>query len=215
MKHFSGDISIVLGEQPGKRNSDGRGDAFVSVLKAEGYRIFASKESICRVSRRIDSTEIRIGRREPKAYVNRIDFLLALDKAVVEHLASRIGTRTIILGSGEKIGREDIHVIDVPFTRLSVELGNPVLLRRSRWGGSQDARGRTWTVRRIFAIPFARKGDEVVVKNLEAAAKGMDLGKHIAFMEGFEVTLKKICPYAMNSCLMAIPHLVLKGASRL
>jgi 2-oxoglutarate ferredoxin oxidoreductase subunit alpha len=191
MKHFSGDISIVLGGAAGQGIQTVEA-MLVSVLKAEGYRIFASKEYMSRIRGGSNSTEIRIGRREPKAYVNRIDFLLALDKAVVEHLASRIGTHTIILGEREKIGREDIHVIDVPFTRLSAELGNPVFASTIAVGAVLGMLGaERGPFEEYLRSHFARKGDEVVVKNLEAAAKGMDLGKHIAFMEGFEVTLKK------------------------
>ncbi len=191
MKHFSGDISIVLGGAAGQGIQTVEA-MLVSVLKAEGYRIFASKEYMSRIRGGSNSTEIRIGRREPKAYVNRIDFLLALDKAVVEHLASRIGTHTIILGEREKIGREDIHVIDVPFTRLSAELGNPVFASTIAVGAVLGMLGaEPGPFEEYLRSHFARKGDEVVVKNLEAAAKGMDLGKHIAFMEGFEVTLKK------------------------
>lgn len=191
MKHFSGDISIVLGGAAGQGIQTVEA-MLVSVLKAEGYRIFASKEYMSRIRGGSNSTEIRIGRHTPRAYVDRIDFLLALDKAVVEHLASRISKHTILLGEKEKIGREDIHIIDVPFTRLSAELGNPVFASTIAVGAVLGMLGaERGPFEAYLRAHFARKGDEVVTKNLEAAAKGMDLGKHIAFMEGFEVTLKK------------------------
>jgi 2-oxoglutarate ferredoxin oxidoreductase subunit alpha len=79
-----------------------------------------------------------------------------------------------------------------PFTRLSAELGNPVFASTIAVGAVLGMLGaERGPFEAYLRAHFARKGDEVVTKNLEAAAKGMDLGKHIAFMEGFEVTLKK------------------------
>ncbi|MBP6889266.1 MAG: 2-oxoacid:acceptor oxidoreductase subunit alpha [Candidatus Moranbacteria bacterium] len=191
MKHFSGDISIVLGGAAGQGIQTVEA-MLVSVLKAEGYRIFACKEYMSRIRGGSNSTEIRIGRHEPKAYVHRIDFLLALDKAVIEHLAARISRHTILLGEKEKIARDDIHVIDVPFTRLSSELGNPVFASTIAVGAVLGMLGaERGPFEEYLRGHFARKGEDIVAKNLEAAARGMDLGKHIAFMEGFEVTLKK------------------------
>jgi 2-oxoglutarate ferredoxin oxidoreductase subunit alpha len=191
MKHFSGDISVVIGGAAGQGIQTVEA-MLVSVLKAEGYRIFASKEYMSRIRGGSNSTEIRIGRHSPQAFVERIDFLLALDRAVVDHLSSRIHQHTIILGEQEKIGRTDIHVIDVPFTRLATELGNPVFASTVAVGAVLGMLGAERAPFEAYLrAHFARKGQEVVDKNLEAAARGMDLGKHIAFLEGFEVTLKR------------------------
>ncbi len=189
MKHFSGDISIVIGGAAGQGIQTVEA-MLVSVLKAEEYRIFASKEYMSRIRGGSNSTEIRIGRHAPQAFVKRIDFLLALDKAVIQHLAPRIHKHTIILGEKEKIDQEGMHIIDVPFTRLGAELGNPVFASTVAVGAVLGMLGaQRGPFEEYLRAHFARKGEDVVQKNLEAAARGMDLGKHIAFMEGFEVTL--------------------------
>ncbi len=189
MEHFSGDISIVIGGAAGQGIQTVEA-MLVSVLKAEGYRIFACKEYMSRIRGGSNSTEIRIGRHAPQAFVKRIDFLLALDKAVIQHLAARIHQHTIILCEKEKIDQEGLHIIDVPFTRLGAELGNPVFASTVAVGAVLGMLGaQRGPFEEYLRAHFARKGEDVVQKNLEAAARGMDLGKHIAFMEGFEVTL--------------------------
>lgn len=191
MKRFSGDISIVLGGAAGQGIQTVEA-MLVSVLKAEGYRIFACKEYMSRIRGGSNSTEIRIGRGNPLAYVERIDFLLALDQGVIPHLRERIGKQTIILGEKDKVQHEGAHIIDLPFTKLSAELGNPIFASTIAVGA---VLGMLGAERKPFEdylqAHFARKGEDVVKKNLEAAAKGMDFGSHIAFMEGFEVSLQK------------------------
>ncbi len=191
MKRFSGDISIVLGGAAGQGIQTVEA-MLVSVLKAEGYRIFACKEYMSRIRGGSNSTEIRIGRGSPLAYVERIDFLLALDKGVIPHLRERIGQQTIILGEKEKVQHEGAHIIDLPFTKLSAELGNPIFASTIAVGAVLGMLGaERQPFEEYLRAHFARKGEEVVKKNLEAAAKGMDFGSHIAFMEGFEVSLRK------------------------
>lgn len=191
MKHFSGDISIVLGGAAGQGIQTVEA-MLVSVLKAEGYRIFACKEYMSRIRGGSNSTEIRIGRGKPLAYVDHIHFLLALDKDVIQHLEQRIGKDTIILGEKEKVAYADAHVIDLPFTKLAGELGNPVFASTIAVGAVLGMLGAERApFEDYLRAHFARKGEEVVKKNLEAAAKGMDFGAHVAFMEGFDVSLKK------------------------
>lgn len=191
MKHFSGDISIVLGGAAGQGIQTVEA-MLVSVLKAEGYRIFACKEYMSRIRGGSNSTEIRIGKAHPRAFVEHIDFLLALDKDVVPHLSHRIGKHTIILGEKEKVQWEGSQVIDIPFTKFAAELGNPVFASTIAVGAVLGMLGADrGPFEEYLQSHFARKGEDVVKKNLEAAAKGMDFGSHIAFMEGFEVTLRK------------------------
>lgn len=191
MKHFSGDISIVLGGAAGQGIQTVEA-MLVSVLKAEGYRIFACKEYMSRIRGGSNSTEIRIGNIRPRTFVEHIDFLLALDKDVISHLEHRIGRHTVILGEKGHVQKEGSHVIDIPFTKFAAELGNPVFASTIAVGAVLGMLGAERApFEEYLRLHFARKGEEVVKKNLEAAAKGMDFGSHIAFMEGFEVTLRK------------------------
>jgi 2-oxoglutarate ferredoxin oxidoreductase subunit alpha len=193
MKHFSGDISLVLGGAAGMGVQTVEA-LLVQVLKREGYNVFASKEYMSRIRGGSNSTEIRITNKKRASFVKRIDFLFAMDKDVIPHLKKRISGKTIILGEREKISgtAEGSHIIDVPFTRFANELGNPIYTSTVAVGVTL---GILQADEKVFEDylreHFARKGEEIVQKNVEAAEKGYAFGKHIAYHEGIEVTLAK------------------------
>jgi 2-oxoglutarate ferredoxin oxidoreductase subunit alpha len=193
MKRFSGDISLVLGGAAGQGVQTVEA-LLVQVLKREGYNVFASKEYMSRIRGGSNSTEIRVTDRKSSAFVKRIDFLFAMDKDVISHLEKRISKETILLGEREKVcGRaEECHVIDVPFTRFANELDNPIYTSTVAVGVALGIlRADEGVFENYLREHFARKGEEVVKKNIEAAQKGYAFGKHIAYHEGIEVRLSK------------------------
>lgn len=193
MKRFSGDISLVLGGAAGQGIQTVEA-LLVQVLKREGYHVFACKEYMSRIRGGSNSTEIRITNKKRNAFVDRIDLLFALDGGVISHLKERISPKTILFGERAKACGKipDCHVIDIPFTRFANELGNPIYtstvavgvalgLLKADLGIFQDyLRGH-----------FARKGEDVVKKNIEAAEKGYLFGRHLAYDEGIEVNIAK------------------------
>src|SRR3989344_5580892 len=193
MKRFSGDISLVLGGAAGMGVQTVEA-LLVQVLKREGYNVFASKEYMSRIRGGSNSTEIRITDAKRAAFVKRIDFLFAMDKDVIPHLRDRIALDTIVLGELEKLRdvSEGCHIIDVPFTRFANELGNPIYTSTVAVG---VALGLLHAEEKIFEEylrdHFARKGEAVVAKNIEAGALGYAFGKHLAYAEGIEVIVAK------------------------
>lgn len=193
MKRFSGDISLVLGGAAGMGVQTVEA-LLVQVLKREGYHVFASKEYMSRIRGGSNSTEIRVTDKKRGAFVKRIDFLFAMDKDVIPHLEKRISKETILLGEREKICSVSgkCHVIDIPFTRFVNELGNPLYTSTVAVGVALGILQADETVfENYIREHFARKGEEVVKKNIEAAQKGYAFGKHIAYHEGIEVRLAK------------------------
>ncbi len=192
MKRFSGDISIVLGGAAGQGVQTVEA-LLVQVLKREGYHVFATKEYMSRIRGGSNSTEIRVTNSPKSAFVNRIDLLFALDKDVLPHLEERIGPDTIILGERDKVcTMTQCPVVNIPFTQFANELGNPIYTSTVAVGvalGILDADIAVFEV--YLRERFARKGEEVVMKNIEAAQKGYDFGKHIAYDAGIEVHIKR------------------------
>lgn len=192
MKRFSGDISIVLGGAAGQGVQTVE-TLLVQVLKREGYHVFAIKEYMSRIRGGSNSTEVRVTDGRRSAFVKRIDILFAMDKDVVTHLKQRITKETIVLGEREKIGAvHDTHVINIPFTQFANELGNPIYTSTVAVGvalGVLDADEKVFED--YLRGHFARKGEEVIQKNIEAAAKGYAFGKHLAYDAGIEVQIKR------------------------
>ena len=192
MRRYSGDISLVLGGAAGQGVQTVEA-LLVAVLKREGYQVFACKEYMSRIRGGSNSTEIRITSKKRHAFVKRIDFLFALDKDVIPHLAERITQKTILFGEREKIGMTARYpVVNIPFTQFASELGNPLFTSTVAVG---VALGLLRADEKIFEEylreHFARKGEEMVKKNIEAGAKGYAFGKHLAYDEGIEVNVSR------------------------
>ncbi len=193
MKRFSGDISLVLGGAAGMGVQTVEA-LLMAVLKREGYHVFSSKEYMSRIRGGSNSTEIRVTNKKRSAFVSRIDLLFAMDKDVVSHLEQRISRDTILLGERAKVCgvSGECHVIDVPFTRFANELGNPIYTSTVAVGVALGILKADEAVfEKYLREHFARKGAEVVAKNIEAAQKGYAFGKHIAYQEGLEVHLTR------------------------
>ncbi|MGB4943465.1 MAG: 2-oxoacid:acceptor oxidoreductase subunit alpha [Candidatus Moraniibacteriota bacterium] len=191
MHRFTGDISIVLGGAAGQGIQTVE-TLLVQVLKKEGYHVFASKEYMSRIRGGSNSTEIRLTSKKRRAYVDRIDLLFALDKNVVPHLAHRITEKTVIIGEKEKVCETECQVVDVPFTRFANELGHPIYTSTVAVGVVLGMlRADESVFHEYLRGHFARKGEEVVAKNIEAAKKGYLHGTHISFVEGVELSVPR------------------------
>ncbi len=191
MHRFSGDISIVLGGAAGQGVQTVE-TLLVQILKKEGYFVFASKEYMSRIRGGSNSTEIRLTNKKRRAFVNRIDLLFALDKDVVPHLEHRISKNTVIIGEKAKVCDTECSVVDIPFTKFANELGHPIYTSTVAVGvvlGMLQAEEEVFHA--YLKEHFARKGEEVVAKNIQAAKMGYAHGRHIAFVEGIEITVQR------------------------
>jgi 2-oxoglutarate ferredoxin oxidoreductase subunit alpha len=191
MHRFSGDISIVLGGAAGQGVQTVE-TLLVQVLKREGYHVYASKEYMSRIRGGSNSTEIRLTSKKRRAFVDRIDLLFALDKNVIPHLEHRTSKDTIVIGEKEKVCETECRVIDVPFTRFANELGHPIYTSTVAVGvvlGMLKAEESVF--HDYLREHFARKGEEVVAKNIEAAKMGYVHGTHISFLEGVEIIIPR------------------------
>lgn len=192
MKTYSRDISLVLGGAAGQGIQTVEA-LLMTVLKRAGFRVFSCKEYMSRIRGGSNSTEIRISNTPKNAFVKRIDFLFALDRGVVEHLAERIAPDTFIFGEKKKNTYfEKGHFVDIPLTQFTNELGNPIYASTVAVAMALGMLG----VERKFLdqyiqTRFAKKGAEVVQKNLEASLKGHSFGTHLAYEQGFEVHIAK------------------------
>lgn len=153
------------------------------VLKRSGYHVFATKEYMSRVRGGHNSTEIRVSTERVAAHVDRIDLLIPLGPGAIEHLGDRVTKDTLILGDCEVLGEcshlgEDHTIHDVPFTAMAEELGSKMyanVIGVGVVGGLLEADEAVFND--YLRQTFARKGEEVVAKNLEAATMGMALGR--------------------------------------
>ncbi|MFZ1720291.1 MAG: 2-oxoacid:acceptor oxidoreductase subunit alpha [Candidatus Moraniibacteriota bacterium] len=190
MKHFSKDISIVIGGAAGQGVQTVE-TMLMTVLKSEGYQVFSSKEYMSRIRGGSNSTEIRITNTGTRSYTRHIDILFALDGAVIPHLEDRITKKTVILGE-KGVVKSEHHVIDVPLSKMTDEIGSPIYAGTIAVGVILGfLKAPKGPFESFLRSRFMRKGDEVVQKNLTAAEKGYSLGEHLAYAESIDITLNK------------------------
>ena len=178
---FTHDISIVIA------GAAGQGVQTVELLltrllKLCGYNFFSTKEYMSRVRGGSNSTEIRVSSNQVTAYVETIDILFPLNRDALLHVANRIGSGTLILGEEKKLadesGRNEYPVIDIPFSSLSGEIGGPIFSNIISVGIVTGLFGLEKSVIESFmSLYFARKGEDIVSKNLQALKTGYDIGR--------------------------------------
>ncbi|NTW15755.1 MAG: 2-oxoacid:acceptor oxidoreductase subunit alpha [Candidatus Moranbacteria bacterium] len=193
MSQHSKDVSIVVGGSAGQGVQTVEA-ALMKILKDAGYGVFACKEYMSRVRGGSNSVEIRVSstRSPRRAYVRRIDFLFAMDAAAVPHLGWRIGPDTLVFAEAGQAG--DVapgRRIDTPILSFANEAGGSPLYANSVVLGvvlgilNVPFSGAESYLRRAFS----RKGDDIVAKNIDAARKGYEFGKHTSFVEDIAVAL--------------------------
>lgn len=192
MLHKENEISIVLGGSAGQGIQTIE-SLLMSVLKAQGYYVFATKEYMSRIRGGSNSTEIRITSKKRSAYAKRIDLLLPLDEAVLSHLEKHIDPKTLILADTHRFKKQYAHkMLDVPFGRMASGFGNPVFANTIAVGvvlGMMKADMNIFEA--MLRKLFGRKGEEIVRKNIEAGEAGYKLGHHLAFLEGVDIKIPR------------------------
>ena len=176
------DLTIVLCGEAGQGIQTVE-HVMTRVLKRSGYHVFATKEYMSRVRGGLNSTEIRVGTERVAAHVGRIDLLIPLGPGAIEHLGDRVTKDTLVLGDCAVLGEcshlgEDHTIHDVPFTAMAQELGSKMYANVIGTGvvaGLLDADPEVFND--FLRETFARKGEDVVAHNIEAAAMGMALGR--------------------------------------
>ncbi len=146
------------------------------ILKHAGYNVFATKEYMSRIRGGTNSTEIRIGTNPIASYVNRMDIFFPLDPKAVERLKNRITDRTIIVGDMKKFPGQE-NMVNVPMMDIATEVGNPIYSNTVALGfiaGFLNVEDKIYE--KFFSDFFAKKGEEIVKKNIEACKRGWVLG---------------------------------------
>ncbi len=154
------------------------------LFKQAGYHLFSTKEYMSRVRGGSNSTEIRISSRPVDAFVRRMDILIPLDRAALEHVSWRIADDTIIIGEKNRIleeGPTAYEIVDVEFTDIAKEIGGVVYANTVAVG----------MIAALFGIErdliygyiddrFGKLGEEIIAHNRTAADRGYGVGEGLA-----------------------------------
>ena len=149
------------------------------IFKLGGLNIFATKEYMSRVRGGSNSTQIIISSKKVLAPLNRIDILIPLDQSALSHLKERMSKDTVILGEKEKVYSEQ-EILDVPFTRVAKEIGNPIFANIVAVG----LIAAIFRINRQIPLEYTRKhfltkGEKIIQGNLTAIKRGYELASDL------------------------------------
>ncbi len=193
MKSVRSEISIVLGGAAGKGVQTVEG-ILLSVLKNEGYPVFASKEYMSRVRGGSNSTEIRVASKKPRAYLRSMDICFPFDKAAFEHLKPRITPETTLIFADERIVESgmDYKIVHVPIVSIASGLGNALFENTVAAGVILGILGVDMAgLESYLQKRFGAKGDKVIDGNIEAGRQGCKIGQHLAYAENLELNIAR------------------------
>ncbi|HEC40627.1 MAG TPA: 2-oxoacid:acceptor oxidoreductase subunit alpha, partial [bacterium] len=179
-KKKSLDISIVLCGAAGQGIQTVEA-LLTKTLKGTGYYVFATREYMSRVRGGVNSTSIRVSSKPVRAYIERIDLLIPLNKESIPHLQERVSVDTIIIGENEFInilpgvlGEK----IEIPFSELSTELGGKIYANIIALGVILCIlKAEKSIIHDLIIKNFSRKGQEIVENNIKAVDKGYEVSE--------------------------------------
>lgn len=155
----------------------------VQVIKKGGYHLFSTKEYMSRVRGGQNSTQIRVSSSRARAFLNRIDLLLALSNGAVEHLQKRITSHTLIMGDEKHLSAlssDQYNLIEVPLLDEAQKLGGPIysnVIAAGLLSCLLDIPIKLFNQR--IRDMFARKGTEILENDLKASKAGYKIGKNL------------------------------------
>ncbi len=182
LSQSDGKVSIVLCGEAGQGIQTVE-RLLTRVFKFAGYHIFATKEYMSRIRGGSNSTEIVVSSKRIQAFLNRIDLLIPLSKGAVQHVEKRLSSKTLILGDSKNLSAEELknhQVIDVPILELSSKVGGRLFANIIAAGMiSRLFQVDQSILNRYLKETFAKKGEEVVEKNIQAAKLGYQIGSDL------------------------------------
>jgi 2-oxoglutarate ferredoxin oxidoreductase subunit alpha len=200
-------VSLVLSGEAG-RGLKSIQSVLVKALKLSGFNVFAAEEYMSRVRGGNNTVEIVVSSRGARAFTDRIDMLIPLNKGAVFRLESRLSGDTVIVGKKENVEepyRDKHRFLEADFEEVATEIGNKIYANSVAAGvvaGMLDADldSLTSQVRKAFES----KGEEVAGKNEEAADRGYTLGADLSEMADLA--------FGLEPDDKVKQHLVLNGA---
>jgi 2-oxoglutarate ferredoxin oxidoreductase subunit alpha len=176
------DVSVVLCGQAGQGIQTVE-KLLTRILCAAGCNVFATKEYMSRVRGGANSTEIRVSASPVRAYIDRIDILIPLNKGAIEHVADRISPETIVLAEEETVSANAgklSNVINVPFTKIAAGIGSAVYSNVVATGTLAAIFGvELQTVVDYVKQNFSAKSPEIIGNNVEATKAGFKIGAEL------------------------------------
>ncbi|GAB4388420.1 MAG: 2-oxoacid:acceptor oxidoreductase subunit alpha [Thermodesulfovibrionales bacterium] len=169
------DYSIKIGGEAGQ-GLQTIGDVLGKVFARTGYHVFSHQDYESRIRGGHNFYQIRASVEPVSAPAEKIDIVVALDRASIELHRGELAEDGMVLYDSESIKerRDGPEFVDVPLKGLAKEAGgSPVMANTVATGAVLGMLGMdTGILEALLAETFRKKGDEVVENNIKAARAG-------------------------------------------
>lgn len=170
---FDNEISIVIAGAAGQ-GIDSITQIIAETAKQSGFNIFYTKEYMSRIKGGCNSSTIIVSSDKVDAYKERADFVFAIEKENLNHAKNRISDSTILISEYDVQSLLDKFkntlISGIIIGILDVDL---VLLQEN------------------LKKTFLNKDNDIIDKNIEATAKGYEIGKNLIREKNISINIQK------------------------
>lgn len=191
--NFDKEISFAIAGEAGQ-GIDSITQILAENIKKNGFNVFYTKEYMSRIKGGCNSSGIRISSEKICSYVERADFVFAISKEALSHLEKRISENTIVIYEydNQNILDRVINKIKIDFSSISKELGGDIYQNTLVAGLitgilNQDLKTLQEHLKKIFSD----KDNDTIEKNLQATAKGYEIGQNLAKEKNISINIEK------------------------
>ncbi len=169
-------LSWKVGGQQGE-GIESTGEIFSTALNRLGYYLYGYRHFSSRIKGGHTNNKIRVSTKPVRAVADDLDILVAFDQETIDFNFHELHSGGIVIADAkfdpaipEGTG---VALYAVPFTDIATELGNPLMKNMVAIGATSAVLGLDAAVfESVVADTFARKGAQVVAKNMEAIRAG-------------------------------------------
>lgn len=179
--NFDKEILIVIAGEAGQ-GIDTITSFIAKSLKKSGYNVFFTLEYMSRVKGGCNSSTIRISSDNVCAYKDKPDFVFAISKDALDHVKNRIFENTIVVFEYEKLEvlNKSANNFKIEFSNVAKDFGGNIYINTIVAGIIMKILNIDSNLfRENIEQIFSKKGNEIVEKNQQAAAKGYEIGENL------------------------------------
>jgi 2-oxoglutarate ferredoxin oxidoreductase subunit alpha len=174
-------LSWKVGGQQGE-GIDSAGETLATVLNRQGYFLFGYRHFSSRIKGGHSNTKIRISTAPTSSISDDLDILVAFDQETIDLNAYELIDGGVILADAKfnPTVPEGIkaHLIAVPLTKIAEEVGMAQMKNMVAVGASVALLGiSVESFREVLTDRFAKKGQQVIDKNMDAITRGIEFVK--------------------------------------
>jgi 2-oxoglutarate ferredoxin oxidoreductase subunit alpha len=171
-------LSWKVGGQQGE-GIDSAGEILSTALNRKGYYLYGYRHFSSRIKGGHSNTKLRISVNPVRSISDELDILVAFDQETIDFNAGELVPNGIIIADSKfnPTVPEGVsaRLIAVPFTKIAEEVGMAQMKNMVAVGASTALLGVPIDAfREVLEERFAKKGQKIVEKNLEAIARGKE-----------------------------------------